>query len=151
MKDHSTMYAKTANLIATALIAASAATAEASFFDGKQPLICSVYQLYECDHPNKCVSVTPGEINAMSHFDIDFRKKVIIRTGEAAGQKSSIKDVLVGLDGKLIIQGVEDGDEDERDGAGWTISIMDPEGTMVMAIAGDGFGVIGLGGCVPKP
>jgi hypothetical protein len=25
-----------------------------------------------------------------------------------------------------------------RDGAGWTISVMDPEGTMVLAVAGDG-------------
>ena len=42
-------------------------------------------------------------------------------------------------------------DEDERDGAGWSVSIMDPEGTMVMAIAGDGFGIVGLGACAPKP
>ena len=82
------MYAKTGILIATALIAASAATAEASFFDGKQPLICSIYQLFECDHPNACVSVTPGEINAMSHYDIDFRKKLITRVDEESSQKS---------------------------------------------------------------
>ena len=49
------------------------------------------------------------------------------------------------------IQGVEDGNPEMRDGAGWTISIMDPEGTMVMAVAGDGFAVVGLGACVPKP
>ena len=41
--------------------------------------------------------------------------------------------------------------DEVRDGAGWTISIMDPEGTMVMAVAGDGFAVVGLGACVPKP
>ena len=38
-----------------------------------------------------------------------------------------------------------------RDGAGWTISILDPEGTMVLSTAGDGFAVVGLGACVPKP
>ena len=145
------MYARPAALIATLIVSFSAGAAEASYFDGKQPLICSIYQLFECDHPNACVSVTPGEIDAMSHFDVDFRKKVVIRAGQESAQKSTIRDVQVGLDGKLIIQGVEDGEADERDGAGWTISIMDPEGTMVMAIAGDGFGVIGLGGCTPKP
>ena len=145
------MYARTAALIATLIISLSAGATEASYFDGKQPLLCSIYQLYECDHPNSCVSVTPGQINAMSHLDIDFRKKLITRAGVESEQKSTIKDVQSGLDGKLIIQGVEDGEKDERDGAGWTISIMDPEGTMVMAIAGDGFGVIGLGGCTPKP
>ena len=145
------MYARPAAFIATLIVSLSAGAAEASYFDGKQPLICSIYQLFECDHPNACVSVTPGEIDAMSHFDVDFRKKAIIRAGQESAQKSTIKDVQVGLDGKLIIQGVEDGEADVRDGAGWTISIMDPEGTMVMASAGDGFGVIGLGACTPKP
>ena len=124
------MYARPAALIATLIVSFSAGAAEASYFDGKQPLICSIYQLFECDHPNACVSVTPGEIDAMSHFDVDFRKKVVIRAGQESAQKSTIKDVQVGLDGKLIIQGVEDGEADERDGAGWTISIMDPEGTI---------------------
>ncbi len=55
------------------------------------------------------------------------------------------------VDSKLIIQGLENGEAEVRDGAGWTISTMDPEGTMVMAVAGDGFAVVGLGACVPKP
>jgi len=135
----------------TLALGLAAAGAQASFFDGKQGLLCSLYQLYECDHPNQCVSVAPGEIMGMSHLDIDFKKKLVTRAGVESAQKSPIKSVQSGVDGKLIIQGVEDGEEDERDGAGWSISIMDPEGTMVMAIAGDGFGIIGLGACVPKP
>ena len=66
-------------------------------------------------------------------------------------QQSRIESVKTEIDGKIIIQGIEDGQPDERDGAGWSISIMDPEGTMVMAVAGDGFAVVGLGACVPKP
>ncbi len=66
-------------------------------------------------------------------------------------QQSPIKNVETGVDGKLIIQCVEDGQEGVRDGAGWIISVMIPEGTMVMAVASDGFGVVGLGACVPKP
>ena len=128
-----------------------ASTAQAGYFDGKDALLCSVHQLYECDPPNGCVAVTPADIRGMSHFNVDFSKKVITRAGEESPQKSTIKGVHTGIDGKLIIQGVEDGVKDERDGAGWSISIMDLEGTMVMATAGDGFGVIGLGACVPKP
>jgi hypothetical protein len=63
-------------------------------------------------------------------------------------QQSRIESVKTEIDGKIIIQGIEDGQPDERDGAGWSISIMDPEGTLVMAVAGDGFAVVGLG---PKP
>ncbi len=128
----------------------STATAD-GYFDGKTPLLCSVYQLFECDHPNACVAVTPDQIQGVSHMNIDFSKKIITKAGEESEQKSDIKSVTTDLDGKLIIQGVEDGDPETRDGAGWTISVMDPEGTMVMATAADGFAVVGLGACVPMP
>ena len=123
----------------------------AGYFDGQTPLLCSVQQLFECDPPNGCLAVTPAQIQGFSHFDIDFNKKEITRPGEDSQQKSLIKSVEKGIDNKLFIQGIEDGKPDQRDGAGWTISIMDPEGTMVMAVAGDGFAVVGLGFCVPKP
>jgi hypothetical protein len=129
----------------------AAESAQASFFDGKHELLCSIHQLYECDPPNGCVAVTPSEIRGVSHINIDFKKKLITRAGVDSAQKSEIKTVRTGIDGKLMLQGVEDGQPNERDGAGWSISIMDPEGTMVMATAGDGFAVVGLGACVPKP
>ncbi len=137
--------------IAVSLSFIATIASAADYFDGRKPLLCSVYQLFECDHPNACQTVTPEEINGVSHLDINFRDKVITRAGVESPQKSRIKNVETGVDGKLIIQGVEDGQKDVRDGAGWSISIMNPEGTMVMAVAGDGFAVVGLGACVPKP
>ena len=133
-----------------ALMSFLTTAASAGFFDGKTPLLCSVHQLFECDSPNACVAVTPGQIQGASHLNIDFSKKVVTKAGEKSAQKSTIESVKTNVDGKLIIQGIEDGEADVRDGAGWTISIMDPEGTMVMAVAGDGFAVVGLGACVPK-
>lgn len=144
---------KTTTLIAAMallILLALSATASAGHFDGKKPLLCSIYQLYECDPPNGCVAVTPAEVQGMSHFDVDFRKKVITRAGVESEQRSPIIATDV-IDNKLIIQGMEDGEADERDGAGWSVTIMDPEGTMTMAVAGDGFGIMGLGACVPKP
>ena len=133
------------------LVGCATTVSSAGFFDGKKPLLCSVHQLFECDSPNACQSVTPEQIMGVSHLDIDFKNKVVTRAGVESAQKSDIKSINVDLDGKLIIQGAEDGDPETRDGAGWTISIMDPEGTMVMAVAGDGFAVVGLGACAPKP
>ena len=138
-------------IVFTALIGFAATASSAGFFDGKTALLCSVHQLFECDAPNACQSVTPRQIMGFSHLDIDFKNKTITRAGEESAQKSDIKSTTVGLDGKLFIQGVEDGEADVRDGAGWSISIMNPEGTMVLATAGDGFAVVGLGACVPKP
>ena len=138
-------------VLLAALMSFTATAASASFFDGKTPLLCSVHQLFECDPPNACVAVTPGEIRSVSHLYIDFSKKIVTKAGEVSAQLSKITSIETNVDGKLIIQGIEDGEAEVRDGAGWTISIMDPEGTMVMAVAGDGFAVVGLGACVPRP
>lgn len=137
-------------LATVALLAGATTVSGASFFDGKTPLLRSVYQLFECDAQNSCVAVTPEQIAAFSHLDVDFKKKLIKRPGDQSAQQSKIQHMDT-VDGKLIIQSIEDGQEEVRDGAGWTMSIMDPEGTMVLAVAGDGFAVIGLGACVPKP
>ncbi len=126
-------------------------TAAADYFDGKTPLLCNLHQLFQCDAPNDCRAVTPAEINAFAHLNIDFDTKLVTRAGIDSPQKSPIENVETRVDGKLIIQGIEDGTPDARDGAGWSISIMNPEGTMVMAAAGDGFGVVGIGACVPRP
>jgi hypothetical protein len=69
--------------------------------------------------------ITPDEILGVSHFDIDFSKKVVTRAGVESKQQSRIESVKTDIDGKTIIQGIEDGQPDERDGAGWSISIMD--------------------------
>ena len=122
-----------------------------SYFDGSKPLICTLHQLYECNPPTDCKPVTPNQIAAATHLNIDFKNKVVTRAGVESPQKSPIENIETRVDGKLIIQGIEDGQEGVRDGAGWTISIMDPEGTMVLATANDGFAVVGLGACAPKP
>jgi len=140
------------NKLAMALVLGSLATgALAHSFDAKTPVLCSVYQLFECTPPNACEAVTPGAINGFSHFDIDFGGKVVTRSSGESKQQSPIQNVETGVDGKLIVQGIDEGLEGVRDGAGWSVSIMIPEGTMVLAVAGDGFAVVGLGGCVPKP
>ena len=137
-------------IVCTALAGFVATASAASFFDGKRPLLCSVHQLFECDAPNACMAVTPEQIGGVSHLNIDFKNKAITRAGVDSKQTSTIDSVET-IDNKLILSGIEDGEAEVRDGAGWTISIMDPEGTMVLAVAGDGFAVVGLGACVPKP
>ena len=143
--------AQCVTLISLRLLALVPSISRAGHFDGKVPLLCSIHRLYECDPPNGCVPVTPAEIRGVSHLDIDFAEKEITRAGMESRQKSTIQSVQTGIDGKIVLQGIEDGEPDERDGAGWSISIMDPEGIMVLSTAADGFAVVGLGSCVPKP
>ena len=87
-----------------ALMGCVATASSASYFDGKTPLLCSVHQLFECDPPNACKSVTPEQIQGVSHLDIDFKKKTVTRASGESTQKSDIESIETGIDGKLIIR-----------------------------------------------
>ena len=91
-----------------ALMGFVATASSASFFDGKRPLLCSVYQLFECDAPNDCQMVTPEQIGGVSHLNIDFKNKTITRAGVESKQTSTIDSVET-IDSKLILSGIEDG------------------------------------------
>lgn len=138
-------------ILLAGIIGLSGVAVAEDYFDGKKPLLCSMHQLFQCDAPNACRPVTPEEIAGFAHLNIDFDTNMVTRAGIDSPQESPIENVETRVDGKLIIQGIEDGSPEARDGAGWSISIMNPEGTMSMAVAGDGFVTVGLGACVPRP
>ena len=73
-------------ILLAALMSFITTASSASFLDGKTPLLCSVYQLFECDPPNACVAVTPDEIQGVSHLNIDFSKKIVTKAGEVASR-----------------------------------------------------------------
>ena len=54
------------------------------------------------------------------------------------------------LDGKLILQGADDGVEDVRDGMAWSMSISEDTGKMVLSASGDGFAMVVFGACTQK-
>ena len=51
------------------------------------------------------------------------------------------------IDGKLIIEGAQDGLENVRDGLGWTMAINEESGEMVLTAAGDRVGFVVFGAC----
>lgn len=53
------------------------------------------------------------------------------------------------VDGKLMLQGAEDGLEGIRDGLGWTIAISLETGKAVLTGSGDGVGFVVFGACLP--
>jgi len=54
------------------------------------------------------------------------------------------------IDGKLILQGVEDGYKEVRDGAGWRMAISEETGKMVLTESGNQVGFVVFGACVPR-
>jgi len=65
-------------------------------------------------------------------------------------QNPSRIENLEHIDGKLILQGAEDGYKEVRDGAGWSMAISEETGKMVLTESGDQVGFVIFGACISK-
>jgi hypothetical protein len=132
---------------AALLMLISISPAGAGDFGKADRLICAVVDVLECLPAAGCEETTAKEINLPQFFKINIKKKHIkgIRAGgtEAETPISSLQH----LDGKLILQGAQDGQKDVRDGVGWTLAIMENTGEMVMTASGDMVGFVVFGAC----
>ena len=119
-------------------------------FDGSQPLLCAFIDIIECGADDACNEVTAESINAPQFLKIDFKRKKISATHES-GDKRTTEIMHMGLiDGKLILQGMEDGQEGVRDGLGWSMAIAQETGKMVLTGSGDQVGFVVFGACMPQ-
>lgn len=123
-------------------------TAHAVDFDGSQNLICSSKDVLECTYGEGCSDVPAREINSAEFWRIDFDKKEIrgVILGRPSSRVSKIKRQDV-VDGKLILQGVEDGHEEDRDGLGWTVAITQHSARMTITASADEAAFIIFGSC----
>ena len=121
--------------------------AAAGNFDGSKELICAVMEIAECVPGGKCHQVTAEEIGIPNFLRISFKKKSISASFADGSQRSSIIENFERIDGKVIIQGAEDGIEGVRDGLGWSLAIAEETGKMVLTASGDEVGFAMFGAC----
>lgn len=116
-------------------------------FDGSKPLICALMDLVECQPGGKCQPVTAEQLGLPQFFRINFQEKKISGTQTGGNGKGTAIEHLEEVDGKLIIQGAEDGVEDVRDGVGWSLAIAEDTGKLVLTASGDEVAFVVFGAC----
>jgi hypothetical protein len=137
-------------LLVGSTLTSSAAFAVDSYFDGKNPLLCTLQRIYQCEIGAACNKVSAEEVGAARHLAINFKHKQITHIGDDNNRVSDIDNVEI-IDEKVIMQGIEDGKDSERDGGGWSLSITDPEGEMTLTVSSHAVAFVGLGHCTPIP
>jgi hypothetical protein len=115
-------------------------------FDGSKPLVCTVITVNECLEGEGCMAVAPEDVNLPRHLWVDVAKKTIQDKKSGDGRKSPIESVKR-VEGKLILQGAEEGRADVRDGFGWTVAIMEDSGQMMLSASGDMMAIAAFGAC----
>jgi hypothetical protein len=122
-------------------------SAFAGDFDGSRTLLCSLNNAMECTVEAGCKQVTPDSIAAPDFLKIEFKKKIISGISEGTSGRTTTIENSEFIDGKLILQGAEDGVEGVRDGLGWSMAIMEDSGRMVLTGSGNDVGFVIFGAC----
>ncbi len=119
----------------------------ASALDTSKPILCASLDVYECVDGSGCREVLPEEVDAPTFLRIDMKKMEIRVTEDAQPSKIELSE---SLEGRIVMQGIEDGNPDIDDGTGWTISIEEDTGRMVATAAIRQGAVVIFGACIER-
>jgi len=114
-----------------------AAEAKAGDFDGSMPLLVSVTRILECTPVEGCRDVSAESVGLPQFLKIDFTKKSIRPARNGADIPDTVIERSECIDGKLMLQGAEDGYVNLKDGLGWTLTISEETGRVVLTASGD--------------
>ena len=131
----------------TAFVFLTALPVAAGDFDGSKELICAVMDLVECQPGGKCQQVTAEDVGIPQFLKINFKEKNISAIHADGSKRSTAIENFEKIDGKVIIQGAEDGIEGVRDGLGWSLAIAEETGKTVLTASGDEVGFVIFGAC----
>ncbi len=116
-------------------------------FDGSKPMLCALINIVECGSGGNCQQLTAQDAGIPRFLKVNFKEKKITATQASGNKRSTTIKNSEHVDGKLILQGAEDGIEDVRDGVGWSIAIAEDTGNMVLTASGDDVGFVVFGAC----
>ena len=127
----------------------SAIISIAGDFDGSKPLLISVVKVVECVPDGYCSEKSPADLDMPKFLKVDFTNNIILPAPTPEGAKGTEIERREVVDGKLILQGAEDGYEKMRDGLGWTIAISEETGQVVLTASGDEVAFVVFGAALP--
>ncbi len=125
-------------------------SAQAGSFDGSQNLLCAPQLAIECGPDGKCEQAMAASVNLPNFFMIDFSKKELSAVTDSDAKRTSKIKSQEFLDGKLFLQGADDGIENVRDGLAWSMSISQDTGRLVISASGENEAFVVFGACTPK-
>lgn len=123
---------------------------QAGSFDGSRNLLCAPQIAIECGPDGKCEQAMAASVNLPNFFRIDFSNKELSAISESENKRTSRIKSMEFLDGKLFLQGADDGVENVRDGLAWSMSISQDTGRLVISASGENEAFVVFGACTPR-
>jgi len=123
--------------------------AKAGDFDGSKPMLFSVARILECTPVEGCRDVSAESVGLPQFLKIDFTSKRIHPARNGVDIPNTVIERSERVDGKLMLQGAEDGYANLKDGLGWTLTISEETGQVVLTASGDQVAFVAFGACLP--
>ena len=124
--------------------------AHAGDFDGSKPLLVSVVKVFECVPDGYCSEKSASDLDMPKFLKVDFANEIILPAPTPEGAKGTSIERKEMVDGKLILQGAEDGYDKIRDGLGWTMAISEETGQVVLTASGDQVAFVVFGAAIAQ-
>jgi len=131
---------------ATMLVSAMPLVVSAGF-DSSSEFLCASVDVMECLPAKGCNRVAADDVDIPRFIKVDVKNKQVVTGAKGDKRKTAIERVEK-IDGKLMLQGAEDGREGGTpDGIGWSMSVVENSGNMVLTASGDGVAFVVFGAC----
>ena len=131
---------------ATMLVSAMPLVVSAGF-DSSSEFLCASVDVMECLPAKGCNRVAADDVDIPRFIKVDVKNKQVVTGAKGDKRKTAIERVEK-VDGKLMLQGAEDGREGGTpDGIGWSMSVVENSGNMVLTASGDGVAFVIFGAC----
>ena len=131
-------------LAAPAVLLALACSGTALALDSSAPILCASVDVHECVDGGRCKEVLPEDVSAPTFFRLDLKKQTVqVLKSEEANKAEHFEE----LDGRIVMQGVQDGRPDREDGAAWTLMVEQDTGRLVATAATRQAAVVIFGAC----
>jgi len=118
--------------------------ARADDLTGADRFLCACASVSVCCEGGECASGSPDELDIPQFVEVDMAQKRVNTTKASKLNRTSPIDNLKRVEGKIVLQGLED----QR---AYSFLIDEKTGSMSAAVAHDGCTVTAFGTCTPLP
>ena len=115
-------------------------------YDESALFTCASVDVMECLPVEGCNRVSADAVELPRFFKVDVINRQVT-TASASDKRKSVIERVEAVEGKLMLQGAEEGREGVRDGIGWTRSVNTERGDMVLTASGEGVAFVIFGSC----
>ncbi len=112
-------------------------------FDGSKPLLFAVIETVECTPGSECLRGTAESVGIPQFLKINFEGKTISSTPESGTIRTTKIKNLERIEGKLILQGVQNG-------KAWNMVINEATGKVTMSASDEQAGFVVFGACTTQ-